>query len=318
MGNAFINTLLEMRARWRERGGEGLRILTVNATTSPTLIRQLGQLAEQYPKMRWSRFEAVGLARRDEAMALAFGQVVTPHYRLDQSSVIVSLDSDLLGPGLHQVAHARDWATHRGDAAPDAGRSRLHVAESVPTLTGTVASSRLPADPPRIAAIAQAIGAAFEIEGFTRPELGADEGRWLGRAIDELRRHSGHSLLTIGDHLHPQIQALAPVVNDRLKNTGVTVWYSASVHLSGAEPEPLAALAAEIDAGAIDTLIMVDCNPVYSGPGTLNSSNGSRACRPGYTQASIPMKPHSGAIGICRYRTLWKAGVMVALSTEAR
>lgn len=265
---AFTNTLLEMRARWRERGGEGLRILT-GATTSPTLIRQLGQLAEQYPKMRWSRFEAVGLARQDEAMALAFGRVVTPHYRLDQSSVIVSLDSDLLGPGLHQVAHAREWATHRGDAAPDAGRSRLHVAESVPTLTGTVASSRLPADPPRIAAIAQAIGAAFEIEGFTRPELRADEGRWLDRAIDELRRHSGHSLLTIGDRLHPQLQALAPVVNDRLKNTGMTVWYSASVHLSGAEPEPLAALAAEIDAGAIDTLIMVDCNPVYSGPGTL-------------------------------------------------
>jgi molybdopterin-containing oxidoreductase family iron-sulfur binding subunit len=281
--SAFLGALIDMRARWRERGGAGLRILT-GATTSPTLIRQLGQFAEQYPKMRWSRFEAVGLARQDEAMQLAFGRVVTPHYRLNQSSLIVSLDCDLLGPGLHQVAYAREWASRRGDAAPDAGRSRLHVAESVPTLTGTVASSRFPCDPSRIAAMAQAIGAVFEIDGFSRPELRIEEGKWLDRAVDELRKHGGNSLLTIGAHLHPQIQVLAPLVNDRLKNTGTTVWYSAAVHVPG-DPEPLAALAAEIDAGAVDTLIFIDCNPVYSGPGPLKLAD---------RLARVPTRIHAG------------------------
>ena len=100
--------------------GEGLRILT-GATTSPTLIRQIGDLAKQYPKMRWSRFEPVGSARQDEAMKLAFGRAVTPHYRLDQCDVIVSLDHDLLGPGPHQVMHANAWAQRRGEIAPDAG-----------------------------------------------------------------------------------------------------------------------------------------------------------------------------------------------------
>ena len=53
----------DMRARWRERGGDGLRILT-GATTSPTLVRQLGDFAKQYPKMRWSRFEPIGWRAR--------------------------------------------------------------------------------------------------------------------------------------------------------------------------------------------------------------------------------------------------------------
>ena len=263
--NVFAAALADMRARWRERGGDGLRILT-GATTSPTLVRQLGDLAKQYPKMRWSRFEPIGLARQDEAMKLAFGRVVTPHYHLDQCDVIVSLDHDLLGPGPLQVMHANSWAQRRGEIAPDAGRSRLHVAESVPTLTGTVASVRLPCDPPRIAALAQAIGAAFEIAGFSRPELRAQEQKWLDRAVDELRAHGGHSLLTIGTQLDPQLQALAPVVNERLKNVGATVSYSEPIHIPG-DPQPLAALVAEIDAGSVDTLIMADCNPVYASPG---------------------------------------------------
>ena len=280
--NVFAAALADMRARWHERGGDGLRILT-GATTSPTLVRQLGDLAKQYPKMRWSRFEPIGLARQDEAMKLAFGRVVTPHYHLDQCDVIVSLDNDLLGPGPSQVMHAKSWAQRRGEIA-DAGRSRLHAAESVPTLTGTVASVRLPCGPLRIAALAQAIGAAFEIVGFSRPDLRAQEQKWLDRAVDELRAHGGHSLLTIGTQLDPRLQALAPVVNEQLKNVGATVSYSEPIHVPG-DPQPLAALVAEIDAGSVDTLIMADCNPVYASPGPLKFAD---------RLAHVPNRIHAG------------------------
>ena len=41
----FDGALVALRARWRERNGEGLRILT-GATTSPTLIRQMRDARE--------------------------------------------------------------------------------------------------------------------------------------------------------------------------------------------------------------------------------------------------------------------------------
>ncbi len=266
--DVFAGELHELRARWHERSGEGLRIVT-GPTTSLTLQRQIAELEKQFPKMRWLHLPPLGLARQHESMMTALGRPVVPHFRLDQCEVIVSLDHDLLGPGADQVAHAIAWSQHRGEAAPGQGRGRIHIAESVPSLTGTVATVRLPADPARIALLAQALAAEFGIAGFGKPELQPREKEWLERAISELRTHGGHSLLAIGPQLDPQLQAIAPVINHQLKNANVTVWYSEPIHLSAGDARPLASLSAEIATGAVDTLIMMDCNPAYCSPGAL-------------------------------------------------
>jgi MoCo/4Fe-4S cofactor protein with predicted Tat translocation signal len=280
----FEGALAALRARWRERNGEGLRILT-GATTSPTLIRQMRSLAERYPGMRWHQFEPVGTARQDEASIAAFGRPVTPHYRLDRCEVIVSLDYDVLGPGPHQAMHAGAWAKSRGEIAPGEGRSRMHIAEAVPSLTGTVATTRLPCDTSRLGALAQAIGAQFSLAGWTTPDLSEAEKRWLDRALRDLRAHQGRSLLTIGPQLDPQWQALAPIVNQRLNNAGATVWYSEPIQAAANDTQSLEALAGDMAAGHVDTLIVLDGNPVYTAPGAL-----------GFAEhlARVPTRIHAG------------------------
>jgi molybdopterin-containing oxidoreductase family iron-sulfur binding subunit len=263
---AAAAALDQLRSRWQERQGEGLRVLT-GTTTSPTLIRQMAELAKQFPKMRWSQYQPVGDARQNEAMALAFGRVVQPHYQLDKCDVIVSLDHDLLGPGPHQVAHAKAWGSKHGDVAPGDGRSRLYVAECVPGLTGTVADARLPCDASRIPLLAQAFAAELGIAAG-KPELTPSEQTWLARAVEDLRNHAGASLLAIGPQHAPEVQALAPAINRALKDDGATVWYSEPVFVP-AEPAALATLANEIAAGSVDTIIMVGCNPAYDAPAAL-------------------------------------------------
>ncbi|MBV8835377.1 MAG: TAT-variant-translocated molybdopterin oxidoreductase, partial [Alphaproteobacteria bacterium] len=263
--DAFEAALMPLRARWAERRGEGLRILT-GATTSPTLIRQLSDLAKTYPAMRWHRFEPAGQAPQDAAMRLAFGRVVQPHYRLDQCEAIVSLGHDFLGPGPHQVANAAAWAQRRGEHAPGQGRSRLHVAEALPSLTGTVASTRLSCDPSRIAALATALAAQFGLAGWTAPALHDHEQQWLTRAAADLRSHGGRALLLVGPWLDPQLQALAPAINAQLKNP---VAYSDPIHAVPDETQSLDALARDMQAGAVETLIAIDCNPLYAAPGAM-------------------------------------------------
>jgi MoCo/4Fe-4S cofactor protein with predicted Tat translocation signal len=265
----FEGALVALRTRWRERNGEGLRILT-GATTSPTLIRQMRSLAERFPGMHWHQFEPVGAARQGEALIAAFGRPVAQHFRLDRCEVIVSLDHDLLGPGPHQVMHAGAWAKSRGEVAPDQGRSRLHIAEAIPSLTGTVATTRFACDTSRLGALAQAIGAQFSLAGWAPPDLSEAEKRWLDRAMRDLRAHQGRSLFTIGPQLDPQWQALAPIVNERLNNAGATVWYSEPIQTAANDTQSLEALTADMAAGSIDTLIVLDCNPVYTAPGALN------------------------------------------------
>ena len=280
----FDGALTALRAHWRERKGEGLRILT-GATTSPTLIRQMRLLAERYPDMRWHQFEPVGAAHQDEALMAAFERPVTPHYRLDRCEVVVSLDHDLLGPGPHQVMHAGAWAKSRGEIAPREGRSRMHIAEAVPSLTGTVATTRLPCDTSRLGALAQAIGAQFSLAGWTTPDLSESEQRWLDRAMRDLRAHQGHSLFTIGPQMEPQWQALAPFVNQRLNNAGATIRYSEPIQTAANDTQSLEALATDMAAGSVDTLIVLDCNSAYTAPGALRFAEHF---------ARVPTRIHAG------------------------
>jgi MoCo/4Fe-4S cofactor protein with predicted Tat translocation signal len=265
---AFQRELLGMRADWTARRGEGLRILTGDVT-SPTLMRQLDRLRTELPAARVHVFEPVGRGLRDAAMRQAFGRDVDAHYRLEHCEVLVSIDDDVLGTGPHQVAHGRGWAQRHGELSPRHGRMTMHVAESVPSLTGAVASRRLSCDASRLAVLAQALAAELDVSAAPADVPNESERRWVSAAAAGLRAHVGHSLLAIGANLPAPVQTLAPLVNDRLGNAGATVWYSDPIGLRPAEGSSLADLAHDIAAGAVHTLVVIDCNPVYAAPADL-------------------------------------------------
>jgi molybdopterin-containing oxidoreductase family iron-sulfur binding subunit len=120
-----------------------------------------------------------------------------------------------------------------------------------------------------LALLVQALGAHFAVPGFAPPSLQEPEQRWLARAVEDLRAHAGRSLLAIGPHLDPRWQALAPFINQQLGNAGATVWYGESILAADDDATPLASLASDIAAGAVETLVIVGCNAVYSAPGGL-------------------------------------------------
>jgi MoCo/4Fe-4S cofactor protein with predicted Tat translocation signal len=263
MWTAFARELSAMRQNWAARQGDGLRLL-LGDVTSPTLIRQLAQLTAALPKAKLHRFEPVGAAQRQEAMQLAFARQADLHYRLQECDIVISLDDDLLGPGPRQVVHARAWASRRGETD---NRLRLYVAESTPTLTGTVATTRLAADASRMSALALALAQRLGVEGVTPPDLSDTEGRWIDNAANDLRDHAGRCLFAAGAHLSPGLQALAATINDKLGNVGNTLWYSEPIVAT--ERGSLADLAHDIESGVVESLVILDTNPIYAAPGEL-------------------------------------------------
>jgi len=182
---------------------------------------------------------------------------------------------------------------------PGQGRARMHVAESVPSLTGAVASHRLPADPARIDVLARAIGARLGVRGWDGPELTAKEQVWLDRAVKDLTAHRGSSLLTIGSHLDPALQVLAPAVNERLGNSANTIWYSEPIRLVDDEALSLSTLADDMAAGAVETLVIIDCNPAYTAPGALEFSK---------HLARVPNRIHYGTRPLLPFRRCRQLG----------
>jgi molybdopterin-containing oxidoreductase family iron-sulfur binding subunit len=264
---AIAAALAAARTRAQARAGEGLR-LVMRRTTSPTLQRQLNAVFREFPAAQLHFSDAVGADERDAATTASFGRPLDVHYALDACDVVVSIDDDLLGPGPQQVRNALAWSTRRGDVAPEA-RTRLHVAESVPSLTGTVATTRFPSNPSRMMPLLLAIAASLGATSAQPPTVSADEEAWVRQAVADLQRHAGRSLVTAGAHLDPRLQSLAFAINAHLGSVGQTVFYTEPIHAAFDQAKPLRALASDIAAGKVDTLFVLEANPAYDASGAL-------------------------------------------------
>ncbi|HUF78953.1 MAG TPA: TAT-variant-translocated molybdopterin oxidoreductase, partial [Thermoanaerobaculia bacterium] len=257
----------------RALGGAGLRILT-GTVTSPTLAAQLEALLKALPEARWYQWEPAGRHSVHRGAVRAFGHPVETRYDLSRADVIVALDSDFLtqGPGAVRAAH--DWAGRRRAPGPDgatAAVSRLYALESMPSNTGSVADHRLAARPSEIARFALALAADLGVAGAEPVALEGEAGRWLPAVAADLRAHPGRALVVAGDGAPPAVHVLAHAINHALGAVGSTVRYTEP---AAARPDDqvagIRALAEELHAGEVDTLLILGANPAFDAPADLD------------------------------------------------
>lgn len=264
---AFAAAVSANAAALDARGGEGFRLLT-GTVTSPTFARQWAELARRWPQARRHVWEPIGEDLRLQATRLAFGRPLAARPDLEAAEVLVSLDDDLLGPGPHQTRNAQGWSRRRLAFQQGQGDSLVFTAEPTPSATGAVSGHRLIAEPQRIELLAQALAAA--VDGTVVPDgLDAAERGWAAAAAAALQAHAGRCLVTVGAGHAPEVQALALRLNQRLGNIGRTLHLSQPV-LPADEAGSLEDLAADIAAGRVGTLVLLDTNPVLTAPGGID------------------------------------------------
>lgn len=241
----------------------GLALVTGHVT-SPTMLRQIAELRERAPALRWFVHEPA-LGRTAEAARRVFGQPVEVRWDLSQADVIVALDADPLGPGPFQVPYTQSWAARRQLAHQPGGTANaLFVAESSPSLTGARATQRrrVPSHrvPALVAAIANAAGLEVEV-----PDLSQEDWAWAGEMARRLELSGGNSLILVGDHQPPEAQALALALNVLFANIGSTVL---PLEPQGGTPDgDGVALLDALEAAEVDSMVMVGTNPAYTLPG---------------------------------------------------
>jgi MoCo/4Fe-4S cofactor protein with predicted Tat translocation signal len=256
--------------------GAGIRILTPTIS-SPTLADQLRGFLKIYPQAKWHVYEPVNRDNVLEGAKLAFGQPVETRYDLSKADVIVSLDADFLYAGFPgNTRYIRDFAARRN---PDSGNmNRLYVIESTPSSTGAKADHRWPANGWEILWYAQDLSSYVVGIRGNNPELAA--------IADELKAHSGASLVLAGDHEHPLVHALAHALNAQLGNVGKTVFYSDPVDANPVnQTESLKELVADMNGGKVDLLIILGGNPAYDAPADLNFADALKSNK-------VPLRVH--------------------------
>ena len=251
----------------RAARGAGLTILT-GRTVSPTELRLIAALRAAMPSLAWRRFEPVNDDAARAGARLAFGRPLDTLPRLDQADVVLCLDADPLGPGPEQIRNGRGFVAARDPAPKDrsGGRfSRLYAVEPGWSLTGANADHRLALHPALIRNLTLAVASGLGGPASTVELLG-EAARFAQACAADLRQ-ARRGLVLAGRSQPAQVHALAHWMNARLQAP-----VSAIAPL---DPHPddhgasLAALVQDLDAGRVQTLVILGANPVYDAPTNL-------------------------------------------------
>jgi molybdopterin-containing oxidoreductase family iron-sulfur binding subunit len=252
----------------KAKKGAGLRFLT-ETITSPTLAAQMKQVLTDYPEAKWHQYEPVN---RDNARAgaiMAFGQPVNTIYDFSKADRILSLGADFLSAVPGTLRYARDYAAKRRINGDKSEMSRLYLIESTPTITGANADHRFSVKPSQMGECARFIAAVIGIktEEFGEEEdfgISWDIGRSMGR---DLQQFKGSSVVIPGRSASPIVHGLAHAMNEALGNVGKTVLYTDPIEANSVDQtQSLRELVGDIDAGKVETLIIIGGNPAYNTP----------------------------------------------------
>ena len=267
--------------------GQGFAVLTP-PTFSPTVLRTLGRLKERLPGATVARYDGVVGDTMREATRREFGEPGRQSLNLDRAKVVVSIQADILGTDPGFLHNSKSFAANRDPVEGNGSMSRLYVVEGGYTSTGATADSRLAMRPGQMPALISEIGrrlaehdggdgeiSTFDPEQMPETafdELPADErlSRFIDAAVDDLAAAGDHGVVVVGDSLGEQAVAAGIRINRQLGSLGTIQQFRGEPEAEVGETVTLSELVNEIDAGKIDSLLILGGNPVFTAPGDVD------------------------------------------------
>ncbi|NNF58787.1 MAG: TAT-variant-translocated molybdopterin oxidoreductase [Rhodothermaceae bacterium] len=284
-GTMAPSTWAEFVAAVRGLGADGGSMAVLAApSSSPTQERVRQQFEQRFPGVRWVTLHPHG----DDPCALgtqqAFGRPLRPRYTFSGADVIVSFDADFLGAeDTNTVWNNREYAASR--RVDERGTmSRLYAAESQYSITGGMADHRMALRASDVAHLAAAVAEGLGAGSGSRGAQAFALSPMVQAIVEDVRAASGRAAFVAGATQPPEVHALCAALNGQFGNAVVDY-----LDTGAAPVQPLAEtllpLVRDMDAGQVQTLLMLGTNPVYSLPAELNFAD---------ALANVPTSIHVG------------------------
>lgn len=260
-----------------------VRVLT-STLASPSTNTLIGQFVKNFggSHIVW---DAVGMDGVRNGQEASYGQAVVPRYRYNKAKMVVSIGADFLGSFGSATEAAHLFAQAR---VPGPLMSRLVVFESLMSLTGANADTRVPVGPTQLLDVAMGLlheiivvgkkssyAGRGEITSWLQPF--ADSAQRLGcdpevfkRCANDLWNNRGESIVVAGG-VNTQsenslaLQIAVNFLNSVLDNDGKTIEHKSAPSLTAqGSDEAMGRLINDMKSGQVNTLIIHRCNPIYA------------------------------------------------------
>ncbi len=153
-----------------------------------------------------------------------------------------------------------------GKAPSETTMNRLYVVEPSPSPTASMADHHFVLQGSEIEGWAWDLAAALGLGGQN-----SGKNKEVAAIAKDLQAHKGACLVVAGDYQPPSVHALAHAMNQALGNVGKTVKYTDSIEGNPTDqPDSLRQLVADMNAGKVETLLILGGNPIYSAPADLD------------------------------------------------
>jgi Fe-S-cluster-containing dehydrogenase component/anaerobic selenocysteine-containing dehydrogenase len=247
----------------------------------PTSSRWTGHLLDQLRGLGAAvhYYAPVSKNAEWEGTRLVFGRALDHVLDLGRADVIVCLDSDLLASGPFHCRYARQFADGRRVRSKADAMNRLYAVEPVLSVTGATADHRHRSKALDVGTIAAAILRETADKITDAPWLEALRGPlsrwreasettpWVRAVARDLLAHKGRSLVVAGEGQPAVVHSLAALLNVALGNVGASVSYVVPAVLdAGSAAHTLEPLVSELDAGRVESLVILGGNPSYTAP----------------------------------------------------
>ena len=296
---ALESKLADIAKNQKSVQGAGLAFLST-PVTSPTQLKVMGEVREAFPNAKWYSWEALNDDNSAAAVKYFTGtegydnQVI---YDLSKAKRILALDSDFMMNERNSVKMLQDYADRRRIYRDAKGKyedemsTRFYAVESAFSVTGSNADHRLRLKSSKITdfifALAKKIATKKDLnpaiqtilkgsnsnEKFSgklnAEKTGAD---FIDAVAEDLIAGGKESVIIVGERQPASVHLLALVINQVLGNIGSTVKFvekaakSVTFTKDNFAKQSISRLSADLDAKSIETLFILDGNPVYDAP----------------------------------------------------
>ena len=261
--------------------GQGSKVaLLMSGTHSPSRARMLGELKKQLPKMTLATYDAVDAGVMRAATTKVFGKSATQVLDLEQAEVVVTLQADILGNDKSMIRNAKGYAKRRDPIGGE--MNRLYAVEGNFTITGASSDTRLALRPSQMPAFLAELGRVVDSLGsethdhsdetvaFDELDASARLQRFLDQLAHDIVGAGDKAVVVVGEALGADMVAAGIAMNKKLGSLGKIQKFAPTADAELGEVASLADLAAKIDAGEIEALMILGDNPVFTAPGDVD------------------------------------------------